>query len=227
MYHHVGRADEESSGLFFIDEATFAQQLDVITKKYHPLKLSELEDCYVHKKDIPRDAVLLTFDDGYADNYHYAYPLVLKAGVPITVFLSTGEVGAEHMLTWEQVKEMHGSKLVEFASHGVNHKRLRKCDDADVLFELTHSKEMLERMTGASVKSFCYPYGAFDKRVRRLMFKAGYVMDFGTRKGVNSWPWKNRRPLLRAHVMRNDGVRDFRRQLATGYKKGIITWLCR
>jgi peptidoglycan/xylan/chitin deacetylase (PgdA/CDA1 family) len=227
MYHHVGRAEDESSGSFFIDEATFAQQLDLLTDKYHPISLSELEDCYINKKEIPRHAVLLTFDDGYADNYKYAYPLALKKGVPITIFLSTGEIGAENRLTWEQVKEMHESKWVEFASHGVNHKRLRKCGDEDVLFELKNSKEVLERMTGVPVRSFCYPYGAFDKRVRRLVFEAGYIMDFGTRKGVNSWPWKNRRPLLRAHVMRNDAVEDFRRQLATGYKKGIITWLSR
>jgi peptidoglycan/xylan/chitin deacetylase (PgdA/CDA1 family) len=226
MYHHVGKPDDESSGSFFIDDKTFARQLDVITGKYHPIAISELEDCYVYKKEIHRNAVLLTFDDGYSDNYHYAYPLLQEKKVPVTIFLSTGQVGtAGNMLTWEQVKEMHESKLVEFASHGVNHKRLRKCSDEDVLFELTNSKEALEKMMGKTVKSFCYPYGAFDKRVRRLVFEAGYIMDFGTRKGINSWPWKNHRPLLRAHVMRNDTIKDFHRQLVAGYKKGIITWL--
>jgi peptidoglycan/xylan/chitin deacetylase (PgdA/CDA1 family) len=116
---------------------------------------------------------------------------------------------------------------VEFSSHGAHHKRLRKCGDKDVLFELTNSKEVLEKMLEKPVKSFCYPYGAFDKRVRRLVFKAGYIIDFGTRKGINSWPWKSRRPLLRAHVMRNDTIKDFQRQLVAGYKKGIITWLFR
>jgi peptidoglycan/xylan/chitin deacetylase (PgdA/CDA1 family) len=145
--------------------------------------------------------------------------------VPATIFLSTAQIGAENMLTWEQVKEMHESKWVEFASHGVNHKRLRKCSDEDVLFELTKSKEVLEKMIGKPMKSFCYPYGAFDKRVRRMVFKVGYTMDFGTRKGINLWPWKSRRPFLRAHVMRNDTIQDFRCQLVTGYKKGIITWL--
>jgi peptidoglycan/xylan/chitin deacetylase (PgdA/CDA1 family) len=228
MYHHVGRPDDESSGSFFIDDETFAQQLDLITKKYHPITLSELEDCYVNKKEIPRNAVLLTFDDGYSDNYTYAYPLLLKKKVPATIFLNTGKVGTEKdILTWEQVKEMHESKLVEFASHGVNHKRLRKYSDEDVLFELINSKDVLEKMIGKPMKSFCYPYGAFDKRVRRLVFKAGYIMDFGTRKGINLWPWKSRRPLLRAHVMRNDTIKDFHRQLITGYKKGIVTWLFR
>ena len=228
MYHHVGSADDESSGPFFINEETFAQQLDLLLQKYHPVTLSELEDCYANKKELPRNAVLLTFDDGYLDNYTYAYPLVLKKRVPVTIFLSTGEIGmADNMLNWEQVKAMHESQWVEFASHGVNHKRLRHCNDDDVLFELTNSKEALEKMTGKPVRSFCYPYGAFDKRVRRLVFKAGYIMDFGTRKGINLWPWKGRRPLLRAHVKRNDNVKDFRRQLVTGYKKGVITWLCR
>jgi peptidoglycan/xylan/chitin deacetylase (PgdA/CDA1 family) len=227
MYHHVGRADDERSGFFFIDEETFAQQLDLISRKCHPITLSELEDCYVNKKEIPRNAVLLTFDDGYSDNYTYAYPLLLKKRVPATIFLSTAQIGTENMLTWAQVKEMHESKWVEFASHGVNHKRLRKCGDEDVLFELTKSKDVLEKMIEKPMKSFCYPYGAFDKRVRHLVFKAGYIMDFGTRKGINSWPWKSRRPLLRAHVMRNDPIQDFRRQLATGYKKGIVTWLFR
>jgi peptidoglycan/xylan/chitin deacetylase (PgdA/CDA1 family) len=226
MYHHVGRADDTDSGSFFTDCETFAQQLDLIVEKYYPVTLSELEDCYVNGKEMPRNAVLLTFDDGYSDNYTYAYPLLLKKKVPATVFLSTGHTGvAKNMLTWAQVKEMHESRWIEFASHGVNHKRLRMCNDEDILFELAKSKEVLEKALGKPVNSFCYPYGAFDKRVRRLVFKAGYIMDFGTRKGINSWPWKSRRPLLRAHVMRNDSIKDFRRQLATGYKKGIITLL--
>lgn len=225
MYHHIGKPDDDIQSNYFVDVETFSRQLDMISASCHPLTLAALEECYLLKKPLPERPVLLTFDDGYKNNYTYAYPLAQAKKVPFTVFVSTGEIGRnEYMLTWAQIKEMRDSGWVSFASHGVNHQALRKLTDEDISRELLDSKAALEQQLGLQVRSFCYPYGAFDGRVRSLVLKSGYTIDFGTRKGINSWPWNGACPLRRAHIMRSDDIEDFRRQLHTGYKKGFITW---
>lgn len=220
MYHQIEEKEKNSDENFLTYTNTFALQLDLIKEKgYHPVTLSEVETCYINKTKLPHHSVLLTFDDGYKNNYTDAYPLILEKKIPIVIFVSTGEISVkENMLTWEQVEEMKNSGLVEFSSHGVNHKRLRKCSDEEIRFELTESKKTLENRLKQEIKSFCYPYGAFDSRVRKLVYETGYIMDFGTRKGINPWPWKGNRPLLRAHVMRGESLQDFESQLKTGRK---------
>jgi peptidoglycan/xylan/chitin deacetylase (PgdA/CDA1 family) len=215
MYHHIGKANDGNPGNYFVSDEMFAQHLEFLSAgKYNPVSLSEVEDAYLNKTKLPERAVLLTFDDGYRNNYEYAYPLVSAYKIPVTIFLSVGEIGQkDEMLTWEQVREMAASGLVEFASHGMNHKRLRRLTDEDALAELTGSKTWLEQILETRTMSFCYPYGAFDKRVRKLVFDAGYKMDFGTRKGINAWPWNGKRPFKRAHVMRRHNLKDFKNQL--------------
>jgi peptidoglycan/xylan/chitin deacetylase (PgdA/CDA1 family) len=218
MYHHIGTSDDGNPSGYFVSDEMFAQQLDfLLANGYHPVSLSEVENAVLNKTNLPERAVLLTFDDGYRNNCEYAYPLALARKIPFVIFLSTGEIGQkDEMLTWEQVHEMAASGLVEFAPHGVNHKRLRLLSDDEAFAELVDSKKHLEQESGRTMYSFCYPYGAFDRRVRKLVFRAGYKLDFGTRKGINALPWTGRRPLLRAHIVRDDSLKDFERQLKTG-----------
>lgn len=227
MYHQVEEREKGGHENFLTYEDTFAGQLRLIKEKgYHPVSLSEVEDSYINRTKLPPRSVLLTFDDGYENNYSKAYPLLLKEKIPAVIFLSAGEIGVkEDMLTWEQVEDMRKSGLVEFSSHGFSHKRLRRCSDEEIRFELQESKRILEERLNGEVKSFCYPYGAFDKRVRKWVYETGYTLDFGTRKGINSWARSNRRPLLRAHAMRGESLKDFENQLRTGHKNGILTWL--
>ncbi len=227
MYHHIVSPETPDQTEFFVHKETFAKQLDMINEKgFNALTLSEFENACEHNKKLPKRSVLITLDDGWRDNYDYAFPVIKEKKIPVTIFLSTGSIGNNpDFLSWEQIDEMKKTGLVQFASHGVNHKRLRKLTDEEVLSELTGSKKELEEIFKEPVKSFCYPYGSFDGRVRKLVFKAGYSLDYGTRKGINSWPWKRKRPLLRAHILNNESLKDFYHQLCTGYKNSIFAWL--
>lgn len=220
MYHHVGPVTDENERKFFISPDMFARQLRLIKERgFHPLTLEEVEEAFLNETEIPEKSVLITLDDGWLDNYQYAYPIAQENGVPITIFLSTALTGCDpQLLSWEQVREMRESGLVSFASHGANHKRLRDLSDEDITAELAQSKRTLEEFFGRPVVSFCYPFGAFDSRVRPQVFKAGYKLDYGTRKGQNRWPWKGNRPLLRAHVLNDESLADFYNEIAKGRK---------
>lgn len=220
MYHHIGPEDGIDSARYYITPEVFARQMSFLLENgYHPLSLREVEDAFAQKKKLPDKPVLITMDDGWLDNYLYAFPILKEKNIPATIFITPGLIGTgKNLFSWEQMAGMHASGLVQFASHSHTHKRLRRLSDEEILFELRESKKSLELFYGQPVKSFCYPFGAFDRRVRRLVFETGYTLDFGTRKGISPWPWKGNRPLLRAHVMGGESLGDFANELMYGSK---------
>ncbi|MDR1632112.1 MAG: polysaccharide deacetylase family protein [Dysgonamonadaceae bacterium] len=220
MYHHIGKEDDGNPSDYFVSDEMFAKHLDfLLAENYNPVSLSDVESAYFKKTKLPERAVLLTFDDGYSNNYEYAFPLALSRKIPITIFVNAGEINMKDgMLDWSQVQEMANSGFVRFASHGMSHRNLRQMDYSEAISELLLSRTWLHHLSQSDVRSFCYPYGAFDKQVREWVFEAGFRLDFGTRKGINAWPWTGRRPLKRLHIMRGDSLEDFSNQLRRGKK---------
>ncbi|MGB2579854.1 peptidoglycan/xylan/chitin deacetylase (PgdA/CDA1 family) [Elusimicrobium simillimum] len=220
MYHHFGPVTITQEEPFFIDENFFETQLKyILSKGYTPISFETAEHAFINKTALPKKSILITFDDGWQDNYTHAYPVLKKLNIKANIFLNTAQIGIkDSMLTWEQAAEMAASGLVSFASHGMNHLRLRSLSDAEVLYELTESKKLIEERLGKPCLSFCYPFGSADKRVRSLVLKAGYIMDYGTRRGISFWPWKGSAPIKRIHVMRGENLNALNLQLVFGCK---------
>ncbi len=218
MYHHIGPAEPDNKQApFTISPDMLEQHLLFLKEKgYTPVSLKDLQTGTPVKKP-----VMLTFDDGHADNYDNLFPLLQKYQVPAVIFLITDKVGTEGYLTWEQIRQMLESGLVEFGSHTCSHRRLRSLPDEEIARELTRSKQLLEEKLGRPVTAFCYPFGAggFDKRVRTQVFKAGYKFDFSTKKGVNPWPWKGKSTLRRAFPRGGETLFDYYLQLTRGQSK--------
>jgi peptidoglycan/xylan/chitin deacetylase (PgdA/CDA1 family) len=77
----------------------FAWQVDYIRRRFNPVSFEDIADCIDGKKQLPPRAIAITFDDGFADVYEYAFPILQQAGVPATVFVST-EYVSEHRPFW-------------------------------------------------------------------------------------------------------------------------------
>jgi peptidoglycan/xylan/chitin deacetylase (PgdA/CDA1 family) len=221
MYHHIGAITKQTEAGFFINEEMFSAQLEqLLDSGYTFLSFSDVENAYKEKKPLPPKSVLITFDDGWKDNFTAAYPILKEKKIKANIFLNVGDISAKKdFLSWEEVSEMFNGGLIEFASHGMNHRRLRSLTNTEIKKELLESKKILENKLGCEVKSFCYPYGAVDKRVRSLVFESGYIIDYGTRKGINSWPWNAKHPIKRAHIMAGESLADFHLQLTRGRYK--------
>ncbi len=154
MYHAV------SDNLWGIDElflspTSMEAQLRYLTEQgYDCIWFEDL--AHIEDYDKP---VILTFDDGYDDNYTQLFPLLRKYQVKATVFIITDSLGSQHKLTQEQVREMADSGLVSIQSHSVTHGDLSRMDAATLEYELGQSSRDIARLTGRIPYVLCYPSG--------------------------------------------------------------------
>ena len=130
----------------------------------------------------------ITFDDGYASVYRWAFPVLMEYGLPAKVYLVGDAIGEgesknsndftglypdEEMLRWREVREMqeHG---ISFGSHLLRHKDLTSLSAAEAKQELEGSKRLIEERVGAECTNFCYPWGKHNERSVTAVKDAGY-----------------------------------------------------
>jgi peptidoglycan/xylan/chitin deacetylase (PgdA/CDA1 family) len=100
-YHSVSDRREEQSAIIdpgiTADAEQFEQQMSILRNEYHPITLDDLADCLEHKKPFPRRAVVVTFDDGFADNYHLAAPIIEKYDIRGAIYLAVDAVRRQEL----------------------------------------------------------------------------------------------------------------------------------
>ena len=128
-------------------------------------------------------AVVITVDDGFQSAYTVLLPLLKRYNAKATLFVYTSWIGkTPGALTWEQLREMVQSGLVEIASHTVTHvypRRLKRSLSDEqfkrrIEWEFVQSKRELERRLGVKVEGLAYPGGHVDETLKALARKAGY-----------------------------------------------------
>lgn len=124
----------------------------------------------------PEKAVLISFDDGYLDNYIYAYPVLREEKVPGTFFVVSSKVGKENRMTADQLKEMQANGM-KIGSHTVNHEPLTTMSTEQIDYELRVSRKQLETILGKPVYALAYPTGKVNSTVQSIA-KKYYDMAF-------------------------------------------------
>ena len=157
--------------LFVRPEDMEAQIAWMVENGYTPIWFEDLPDVAQIEKP-----VILTFDDGYMDNYTELFPILQKYGVKATVFVVTGTIDYNpRSLTAAQIKEMSDSGLVSIQSHTATHPYLRGQSREQQLWELVQSKLDLAAITGKEPTVICYPSGSYDEVTLELA-KEHYCM---------------------------------------------------
>jgi peptidoglycan/xylan/chitin deacetylase (PgdA/CDA1 family) len=139
-----------------------------------------------------RDALAITFDDGYADFAELAWPVFRHNDLPVTLFVVSARAGgtsdwgggtpARPLLGWEALKKLVDKGLL-LGSHGRTHRDLTRLSDDELADEVAGSADEIEQRTGTRPKAFSYPFGKSDERVRAVVAKH-YELACGHRLGV-------------------------------------------
>jgi peptidoglycan/xylan/chitin deacetylase (PgdA/CDA1 family) len=198
VYHSIApipATKESPMALHYrITPETFDLQMQYLKDHgYHTITLGTLIADISQGITPTNKEVVLTFDDGWRNQYAYAMPILEKYGFTATFGIISKNVGsaisvnstesgsAGSKMTWAQIKDLQ-ARGFEIASHSETHPFLTHVSDQQLVTEITGSKKMLETKLGTSITSFVYPYYNYDARVLQAVKDAGYL---GARAGYN------------------------------------------
>lgn len=187
MYHSINPQPNPAIKRLIVSPRTFERQARFLKEhKYNILPLEYLAGLIKDKKKIPSRALAITFDDGYRDNYTYAFPVLKKYNLPATIFIIVDEIGRPQgdRLSWAEIKEMQNSGLITFGSHCLGPEPLVNIKSEEELRkQIFGSKRILDEELGQPVTIFSYPGGMFNARIKKLVKEAGYKFAVATLPG--------------------------------------------
>jgi peptidoglycan/xylan/chitin deacetylase (PgdA/CDA1 family) len=215
LYHKIDTPtpDVKIRGAFTAPSKFERQMLYLKRRGWSFYQASELLKHFAEHGEFPAKGLSVTFDDGWKDNYRFAFPILKRLEIKATIFLvpacvgrttdlvtAEGEGPREH-LSADEVREMaHGG--IEFGSHSMNHVLMNSADESTTRSEIVDSKDAIEDLTQRPCTSFAYPAGFFTDTAKNYVKEAGYVGAFTTVYGDDACPdlfALNRLEILRRH----------------------------
>jgi len=191
MYHRIVKSKKETGKHnIYVTEKRFRKQMIWLKKKQ--LSTITFREIAENPAISFENKIILTFDDGYVDNYSLLFPILKEFGFTAVVFLVTqqknnswgvkeGEPSID-LLTNGQILEMD-QYGIEFGSHTQNHVNLHLCDKNTLHQEIAGSRKEIEALLNKKVVSFCYPFGGVNEDIKRIVKEAGYTFGISTNTG--------------------------------------------
>jgi len=200
MYHKVNPDPRVGGYGLRVNPKDFEKQMAYLSRSgYSSVSLTDLADHFEEGKPLPARPVIITFDDGYLDNYTYAYPILKKYGLTATIFVVAGTVGGineydytegrqpkNRMAGWPELKEMAGGGVI-IGAHTLNHPHLAVLDPDQARAEIAEGKKLLEEGLGRPVEVFAYPYGNYEKETVDLVRETGFRAAVSTDQGLGKY----------------------------------------
>ena len=216
MYHGV--SDVEGTSLYVKPEV-FARQMEFLRDNgYKVISLDEFVSGTRAGREFGAKTIVITFDDGFEDNYLNAFPVLVKYRMPATIFLITGYVGREKgYLNWDQVRVMYENGI-DFGGHTRNNVYLPSAGGKAALEEeIEGPREDILSGLGAEAEYFCYPTGGFNEEIKNMVKAAGYKGACTTNRGYDRYN-RDLYELKRVKITNSDATRPFHfRAKLSGY----------
>lgn len=203
-YHRFGAKASKLT----VTKAAFEAQMDYLADNgYYVVPLAQVRAFLDGKVPLPKKTVAITIDDGYRSTYEIAYPVLRKHGFPATVFLYSDFVGASDALSWQQMKEMVTSALIEVQPHSKTHSNLtqRQAGESDAAYRERIRREVdtpvnaiRDRLELTST-AYAYPYGDVNDTVVGELTRAGVPVGVTVTPGGNgffAYPYMLRRSMI-------------------------------
>lgn len=210
MYHYI--RDSVNNSLVVTPQKFDKQMKYLFDNGYTTLTMDELYSFNGDNMPIPKKSVVITFDDGYRDNYENAYPILKKYHFNATIFVITDSIDNDNnMLTSKQLIEM-SENGIDIESHTTHHKDLKRLSYDEQLTTMINSKKVIEGILKKPVKYLAYPNGSYNEDSIKACKKAGYIMGVRTHE-----KWSNKRngifSLNRIYVNGNNNMSSFTRRI--------------
>ncbi len=180
MYHNINDIYDAKNSSVEISGDMFREHMSRLKKEgYTAIFFDEYLAAVNGTSKLPEKPILITFDDGYLNNYTVGFPILKDTGMKATIFIVTGRMGLQGAVTyphftWQQAKEMVNSGIVDIQSHTQYHSHLPIVSYSNLLLELRKSKFVIEKNLNKKVNILAYPYGEWNDIVINTAKKAGY-----------------------------------------------------
>lgn len=237
MYHIADTPKADREIKYCCTPENFLKQMEYLSKSaYALINLDDIDAILSGKKTMQMDSIAVTFDDGFEDFYHNAFPVLKKFNIPATLFMVSERVGQSNdwmhqrgspkrnMLSTEQLTDISNAGVL-IGSHTCTHPKLNEIspDEKRLHDEIFNSKQQLEEQLGKAVDHFAYPFGLYDNKAIATIKQAGYKTACSTRSGFNRLDIN---PLLlrRIEVYGNDTLWQFKQKLKFGTNDMPITF---
>ncbi|MBI5415710.1 MAG: polysaccharide deacetylase family protein [Candidatus Omnitrophica bacterium] len=231
MYHRVN--DALPAHNLVTRTKVFEGQMRFLYRRrnvYQVISLKEFETGYPAVFEGPKTKVIITFDDGYRDNYQNAFPVLKQFGFPAAIFLTTSLVGTDNrfnryakipgrdMLNWEEAAEMYAHQI-SFGAHTASHPHLPQFSYEAQYQEIAQSRACVDRNLprGERLDTFCYPYGEYNADTLAIVRDLGFRYALSVSQGVNT-PETPLYELKRVEVSGFDDIKSFEYKMLEKYK---------
>lgn len=209
MYHSIAENNDDKNR-YTVSPRLLEKDLKYIRKKgYTPVFIKDIIDFSEGKGDLPAKPIVITFDDGYYNNYYYAFPLLKKYGMKAVISIvgsSSDKYSAceDHnlsysCLSWDDILEMHLSGYWEIQNHsynchtyenrnGVSQVSNETAEDYEAFLssDIKILQEKIQYITGEAPNTFTYPFGAYSKNTDGILKKLGFKATLSCVEGVST-----------------------------------------
>jgi peptidoglycan/xylan/chitin deacetylase (PgdA/CDA1 family) len=184
LYHSIAKDPMPGFERWTTTPSEFKRHVDLISASGRvPMTMTALAAA-LRADELPERPVVITFDDGFADNLS-AVELLNTAGLSATVYVTSDYVGKPGMFDTDGLRQLAAVPGVEVGAHSVSHPRLDELGRAEVVKEIRVSRSRIEELLGSSVCSFAYPHGAHDQRVVAEVTAAGFTSAAAVRDALS------------------------------------------
>ena len=183
-YHKINDRTKDD---YTVSTKDFAEQMDALQADgYTTVSVLDFLRAKKGKQKLPEKPVVVSFDDGYSDNYTEALPILEERGMKATVFMVTNDVGLPGYLSWNQLHEME-KRGVELGSHTANHLPLTNMTVEEARDEVQKSKLMMEWKGLKTIFVLSYPNGQYDKYLPDILKEEEYLAAVTGDPGLNTF----------------------------------------
>lgn len=177
MYHHFNDLPNNATPLaltWTVKPQNFEAHMNWLSQQgFHTITMAQLVGHLTRHQPLPTKPLIISFDDGWAEDYSVAFPILKKYNFIGVFFIYTRPLDRPGFLSWGQVEEMSGAGM-EIEAHTLTHPHLRSLAPDAAAKEIGESKGILENRLHKPVVAFAYPFGEYNAAIIEMVKRAGY-----------------------------------------------------